>query len=56
MCADVVRVRQFLVLKRNGNWYVRSLGRLGVPYSSRAKAIRDAVAARRGYQVLDLIH
>ena len=43
MCAEVVRVRQFLVLKRNGNWYVKSLGRLGVPYSSQAKAIRDAI-------------
>lgn len=43
MCADVVRVRQFLVLKRNGNWYVKSLGRLGVPYSSQAKAIRAAI-------------
>jgi hypothetical protein len=43
MCADVVRVRQFLVLKRNGNWYVKSLGRLGAPYSSQAKAIQDAI-------------
>ncbi len=43
MCAGVVRVRQYLVLKRNGNWFVKSLGRLGAPYSSEAKAIRDAI-------------
>jgi hypothetical protein len=43
MCVDVVRVRQFLVLKRNGNWYVKSLGRRGVPYSSKDKAIRNAI-------------
>jgi hypothetical protein len=43
MRGDVVRVRQFLVLKKNGNWFVKSLGRLGVPYSSQAKAIRGAI-------------
>ena len=43
MCAVVVRVRQYLVLKGHGNWFVKSLGRLGVPYSSEVRAIRGAV-------------
>jgi hypothetical protein len=43
MCAVVVRVRQYLVLKGHGKWFVKSLGRLGVPYSSEVRAIRGAV-------------
>ena len=43
MCSDVVSAHQYLVLKRNGNWYVKSHGRFGVPYSSEAKAIRGAI-------------
>jgi hypothetical protein len=43
MCADVVSVRQYLVLKGHGHWFAKSLGRLGVPYSSEARAIRGAV-------------
>jgi hypothetical protein len=43
MCAVVVRVRQYLVLKGHGHWFAKSLGRLGVPYSSEARAIRGAV-------------
>jgi hypothetical protein len=38
MCAVVVR--QYLVLKGHGKWFV---GRLGVPYSSEVRAIRGAV-------------
>ena len=41
MCAVVVRVRQYLVLKGHGHWFVKSLGRLGAPYSSEARAIRN---------------
>jgi hypothetical protein len=43
MRADVVRVRQYLVLKGHGHWFAKSLGRLGVRYSSEARAIRGAV-------------
>ncbi|MGB8442933.1 MAG: hypothetical protein WCE32_00790, partial [Pseudolabrys sp.] len=43
MCAVVVRGRQYLVLKGHGKWFVKSLGRLGVPYSSEVRAIRGAV-------------
>jgi hypothetical protein len=43
MRAVVVRVREYLVLKGRGNWLVKSFGRLGVPYSSEARAIRGAV-------------
>jgi hypothetical protein len=43
MCADVVRVQQHLVLKRNGNWHVKSRGRFGMPYSSATKAIQVAI-------------
>ena len=41
MSAVVVGVRQYLVLK--GHESVKSLGRLGVPYSSEVRAIRGAV-------------
>jgi hypothetical protein len=43
MCAVVIRVRQYLVLKGRGKWFVKSLGRLGVSYSSEVRAIRGAV-------------
>jgi hypothetical protein len=43
MCAVVVRARQYLVLKGRGSWFVKSLGRLGVCYSSEARAIRGAI-------------
>jgi hypothetical protein len=41
--ARVIRVREYLVLKGHGTWFVKSLGRLGVSYSSEARAIRGAV-------------
>ena len=39
----IVRVRQYLVLKGHRKWFVKSLGRLGLPYSSEVRAIRGAV-------------
>jgi hypothetical protein len=43
MCAVAIGMRQYLVLKGRRNWYAKSLGRLGVPYSSEARAIRSAI-------------
>ena len=43
MCAVVVRMRQYLVLKGHGKWFAKSLGRFGMPYSSEVRAIRGAV-------------
>ena len=44
MCAVAIGMRQYLVLKGGRrNWYAKSLGRLGVPYSSEARAIRSAI-------------
>jgi hypothetical protein len=45
MCAVVVKVRQYLVLKGHGKWFVKSLGRLGVPYSKSGKSGKPAMVA-----------
>ena len=39
MCA----VRQYLVLKGHRKWFIKSLGRLGLPYSSEVRALRGAI-------------
>jgi hypothetical protein len=39
----VILMRQYLVLKRRGSWFAKSLGRFGAPYSSESRAIRGAV-------------
>lgn len=49
MSAIVVRVRQYLVLKRYGKWFAKSLGRFGMPYASEARAIRGAVDRAEKY-------
>jgi hypothetical protein len=43
MRALAVAVRQYLVVKRHGQWFAKSCGRFGVPYTSEAKAIHGAV-------------
>jgi hypothetical protein len=50
MCAVVVRMRQYLVLKGHGKWFAKSLGRFGVPYSSEVRAIRGGGPRREEWQ------
>ena len=39
--------RQYVVLKRYRSWHVKWRGRFSAPYSSEAKAVRDAVASAK---------